>query len=55
MKKISEKAMRNAKASLAISGFYITPEAEKLVRENLEGKITDKEFMEKLSELVERS
>lgn len=42
-----EKAMKNAKASMEISGFTLTPEHEELVRKKLMGEITEEEFLEK--------
>jgi len=47
-----EKALRSTKASLAIDGLYLRPEEEALIRENLEGKITDEEFRRRVLELI---
>ncbi|MGD6831333.1 antitoxin VbhA family protein [Sutcliffiella halmapala] len=40
-----EKAMRNAKASMELSGFTITEEHMDLVRAKLKGEITEEEFL----------
>ena len=40
-----ERALRNAKASMELSGFNITEEQEKLVRARLEGKISEEQFL----------
>jgi hypothetical protein len=47
-----EKALRNAKASMEISGFKIPEEITKLVRSKLNGEISEEEF---LKEALERA
>jgi len=47
-----EKAMKYAKATNAIEGLYLTPEEEKLIIDNLEGKITDEEFHKRVLDMV---
>jgi len=49
-----EKALRSTKASLAIDGLCLRPEEEALIRENLEGKITDEEFKRRALELINK-
>lgn len=49
-----EKAIANAKASLAVEGLYVTPEEEALVRSNLMGEISDEEFRKRILELSEK-
>lgn len=39
-----ERALRYAKASLAIEGQFVSEEAEEIVRKRVEGKITHEEF-----------
>ncbi len=50
-----EKALRNAKASLEISGFNVTEKHEKLVRSRLNGEISEEEFLKKALELAKES
>ncbi len=40
-----EKALRNAKASIEISGFNVTDEQIELVRSKLKGEISEEEFL----------
>jgi hypothetical protein len=49
-----EKALRSTKATLAIDGLYLRPEEEALIKENLEGKITDEEFRRRVLELINK-
>ncbi|MBM6618753.1 hypothetical protein [Bacillus suaedaesalsae] len=57
MKKQSEgsikKAMRNAKASLEISGYSITNEHEALIKSKLKGEISEEEFLRCAFEMVQ--
>lgn len=50
-----EKALRNAKASLEISGFNVTAKHEKLVQSRLNGEISEEEFLKKALELAKES
>ncbi len=50
-----EKALRNAKASLEISGFNVTEKHEKLVRSRLNGEMSEEEFLKKALELAKES
>lgn len=47
-----EKAIRSAKASLAVEGLYATLEEEELVRKHLNGEITDEEYKKRAMELI---
>ncbi|MCD8511820.1 MAG: antitoxin VbhA family protein [Bacillus sp. (in: Bacteria)] len=47
-----EKAMRNAKASMELSGFHITEKHEELVGKVLNGEITEEQFHEKVMKFV---
>ncbi|MBP1082163.1 MULTISPECIES: antitoxin VbhA family protein [Bacillus] len=49
-----EKAVRSAKASLAVEGLYVTAEEEALILEHLEGKITEEEFHKRALELINK-
>lgn len=40
-----QKALRNAKASMEVSGFTITEEHMEMVRAKLKGEITEEEFL----------
>ena len=40
-----ERALKNAKASMELSGFNISEEQENLVRARLEGKISEEQFL----------
>ncbi|WP_170937528.1 hypothetical protein [Terribacillus saccharophilus] len=51
-KRSIEESMRRAQASNALSGKYATEEQRKLIKANLEGKITDEEFLKKVLELA---
>jgi len=46
------KAIRSAKASLAVEGQYLTPEEETLIKEKLEGQITDEEFHKRVLDMI---
>ncbi|MFE4524836.1 hypothetical protein ACFRCQ_22465 [Cytobacillus firmus] len=48
-----EKAIGSAKASLAISGLFLTPAEEMLIKESLEGKITEEEFHQRVLGLLD--
>lgn len=48
-----EKAIKSAKASLAVDGLYLTPAEESLIKEHLEGKISEEEFLRRVLDLVE--
>jgi hypothetical protein len=50
-----EKALRNAKASLEISGLNVTAKHEKLVQSRLNGEISEEEFLKKALELAKES
>lgn len=50
-----EKALRNAKASLEISGFNVKEKHEKLVRLRINGEISEEEFLKKALELAKES
>lgn len=47
-----ERAIRSSKASLAVEGLHVTQAEEDLVRLSLSGQISDREFHERLMELV---
>ncbi|QST01097.1 antitoxin VbhA family protein [Pontibacillus sp. ALD_SL1] len=49
-----EKAMKSAKASIELEGYYITKEHEQLVRKSLLGEISHEQFVELALELVQR-
>lgn len=49
-----ECAMRNAAGSLAVDGFYLTPEEMELVRRKLRGEITEEEFMKQAWIIVKK-
>lgn len=49
-----QQAFNCAKASLAVEGLFITPEEEALVKERLEGKITENEFTRQVLEMINR-
>lgn len=51
-KNIYEKAMRNAKASMELSGFHITEKHEELVGKVLNGEITEEQFREEVMKIV---
>ena len=40
-----ERALKNVKASMELSGFNISEEQENLVRARLEGKISEEQFL----------
>lgn len=40
-----EKAIRNARASMELSGFKITEKQENLIRSKLNGEISEEEFL----------
>ena len=50
-----KKAMEYARATQEMEGLSVTPEQEKLVIDNLEGKTTDEEFFKLVLEMVNRS
>lgn len=45
-------AMRNAKASLAVEGMYLTPEEDELLSLKAQGQISDSEFLARALELA---
>jgi hypothetical protein len=47
-----KKAMENAKASIEIEGMNVTKESEELVYQRLKGNISEKEFLERVLEIV---
>ena len=47
------KAMKNAKASLELSGFKVGEEHTELVRKDLAGELTNEEFLEEAKRLVQ--
>ncbi|MED4018562.1 antitoxin VbhA family protein [Sutcliffiella cohnii] len=47
-----EKAIKYAKATNAIEGLYVTPEEEVLILSNLEGHITDEEFLKIVKDMT---
>ncbi|MFJ6414368.1 hypothetical protein ACIQLG_16420 [Terribacillus saccharophilus] len=47
-----EESMRRAEATNVLSGKYATEEQNKLIKANLEGKITHEEFIKKALELA---
>jgi len=47
-----KKAMANAKASIEIEGFKATNESEELVYQRLKGIISEKEFLDRVLEIV---
>ena len=49
---VNEESMDYAKSALALEGMYVSEEQEKLVREKIEGKITQEEFIKKMVELA---
>jgi hypothetical protein len=49
-----KKAMENAKASIEIEGLKVTKESEELVYQRLNGNISEKEFLERVVEIVKR-
>ena len=49
-----DKAMKNAKASLEISGFKVTEEHTDLVRKALMKEITNEEFLKEAKRLAEQ-
>lgn len=51
-KRSIEESMRSAEATNALSGKYATDEQNKLIKANLEGKITHEEFIKKALELA---
>jgi hypothetical protein len=50
-----KKAMANAKASIEVEGFKVTNESEELVYQRLKGIISEKEFLDRVLELVKRN
>lgn len=48
-----EKAIGSTKASLAMSGLILTPAEEMLIKERLEGKITEEEFHQSVLGLLD--
>ena len=50
-----KKAMEYARATQEMEGLSVTSEQEKLVIDNLEGKITDEEFFKLVLEMVNGS
>jgi len=49
---VDEKALQYTKGTLAIEDMYLSEEQEKLLREKIEGKITQEEFIKIALELV---
>ncbi|EWG08399.1 hypothetical protein PBF_24393 [Cytobacillus firmus DS1] len=47
-----DKAIRSAKASLAVEGLHLTPEEESLIKERLQGKISEEEFHKRALNLI---
>lgn len=47
-----EKAINSAKASLAVEGLYLTPDEEALIKEKLQGKISEEEFNRRALDLI---
>lgn len=47
-----DKAIRSAKASLAVERLHLTDREEALIKERLEGKITEAEFKKKAMDLI---
>ena len=48
----SQIALRNAKASLAIEGMFLTPKEDELLSLRAEGKLKDSEFLARALELA---
>lgn len=53
-KKQIEQIMRESKYSLEVEGFTITEEHTKLVKERLEGKITEEEFLQEVRKRISK-
>lgn len=49
-----EKAIKSAKASLAMAGLYLEEDEEALIREKLQGKITEEEFNRRVLEQINK-
>lgn len=49
---INKKAMEYAKASLAMEGLIVSEKQEKLVKDALEGKINNAEFIKRMKLLA---
>jgi uncharacterized membrane protein len=47
-----DKAVRSAKASLAVEGLHVSDREESLIKERLNGKITESEFKRRALELI---
>jgi hypothetical protein len=45
-------AVRNAKASLAMEGFYLTPKEDQLLSLKAEGRLKESEFLARALELA---
>jgi hypothetical protein len=52
MKLTIEKAIRSAKASLAVEGLYLAAAEEALIKERLQGKISEEEFHQRALILI---
>jgi hypothetical protein len=50
-----EKALQEAKATLAIEGLELTKEEEDLIRSRQQGDLTQEQFLEKALEIAKRS
>jgi hypothetical protein len=49
-----EKALQEAKATLAIEGLELTKEEEDLIRSRQQGDLTQEQFLEKALEIAKR-
>lgn len=54
MKLTIERAIKSAKASLAMAGLYLEEDEESLIREKLQGKITEEEFNRRVLEQINK-
>jgi hypothetical protein len=53
VKRSIEESMRRAEGSNALEGLHATEEQNKLIKERLEGKISQDEFNKKVLELAD--
>lgn len=49
-----EKAIKSAKASLSMAGLYLEEDEEALIKEKLQGKITEEEFNRRVLEQINK-
>jgi len=50
-----ERAMKMAKANLAVEGLHVSAEGDELIRRKLRGELSHEEFLKRAAELAKQT